>query len=176
MKRIVFVIIVLISTFELSAQALEVDAQENSSTYTVPSNFLDLGVGLGPNYGLIGAKAVIGIKGTGFLIGVGDFDGFRTFSIGVQITYQEWFASVSYGPTGSYSVEFNGVVDKGITKSIVFIAGGRINLNPNKRLFLELGLGFTGSDDIPNPPFGRQEYEGGVTANIGLGYRIGTLY
>lgn len=168
MKRIVLIIIVLIFTIELNAQ-------ENPSTNAVPSNFLDLGIGLGPNYGLIGAKAVIGKKGTGLLIGLGNFDGFTTFSIGAQITYQWWFASITYGPTGSYRVEFNGQVDKGLTESIVFITGGRINLNPNKRLFLELGVGFTGSDDIPGGPFSSQESGGGVTANIGLGYRIGTF-
>jgi hypothetical protein len=134
---------------------------------------VDLGLGFGSNYGIVGVKTVLGKKGTGLMIGVGTLNGFTSIAIGGQVTYNWWFATLSYGPTGSYRLEFNNIVEEGLTESFVFITGGRINLSSNKRLFLELGIGIAAPDKISGRALEPWEANGGFTANAGLGYRIG---
>ena len=150
-------------------------AQEKTFGNDYPASIVDLSVGLGPNHGIIGIKSVLGYKGTGLLLGLGSFDGFTATTIGFQVAAQWWFANVTYGPTGSYYINFGGQVEEGLTQSIIFMTGGRINLIKSKRLFLELAAGLAGSDEIPAPFGTMQEVGGGLKLGVGIGYRFGNF-
>ncbi len=155
--------------------SLSVFSQEHSVSNEYPGSIVDVSAGVGQSHGTIGVKSVLGYKGTGLMLAVGSFDGFTTTAIGFQVAVDWWFASLSYGATGSYEVAFGGQVDKGLTQSFVFLTGGRINLIKSKRLYLELAAGLAGSDEIP-APFGQvQEIEGGLSLGFGLGYRFGNF-
>lgn len=165
MMRIGFIMLMCISLIQFSAVAQE--------EIDYPGSILDISAGIGPNHGVLGIKSVLGYKGTGLILGVGSFDGFTTTSVGFQVAVKWWFANLTYGPTGSYSVSFGGQVEKGLTQSIIFMTGGRINLIKSKRLYLELAAGLSGSDDIPAPFGGVEEVGGGLALGLGLGYRFG---
>lgn len=139
-----------------------------------PDNILDIGIGVGSNYGLIGARGIVGVKGTGVLLGVGYFDGFTTFSAGLQYSQDYFFTSIVYGPFGSYYIDNYGDIDKGILEGLIISLGGRINLLKSKIMFLELGAGlFTGKGaPLPNR---ESVNEGGLMINAGLNFRINNL-
>ncbi|MDC1451615.1 hypothetical protein N8371_04295 [Vicingaceae bacterium] len=52
------------------------------------------------------------------MFAVGSFDGFTITAVGFQVAVEWWFASVSYGATGSYEARFGGQVDKGLTQTL----------------------------------------------------------
>lgn len=157
----------LFSLFLLTAGIL--NAQNEETTERV--SYVDLGVGVGQNYGITGAKVVLGMNGSGLMVGVGNFDGYTTFSVAAQVRYQWWFANLGYGTIGSY--EFTGLFrDKGLLNSVIFLTGGQINLNPNKSFYLELAVGYHGASNEKDP-FGEPIDSGGLAVGAGLGYRFG---
>lgn len=142
----------------------------SSFSQSTEDSYVDLGVGVGPNYGITGFKSVIGKNGSGLMVGIGSFDGFTTFSIGAQARSKWWFVNASYAAFGSY--EFSGIFqEKGLLNGLVVITGGQINLVNNK-LFLELGIGFHGGSNVTFPVTGEKVDSGGLSLGAGIGYRI----
>lgn len=135
-------------------------------------SYMDIGLGIGPNYGLAGGKMVLGYNGNGLAIGVGNFDGFITNSIGIQIKASWFFANVSYGTYGVYKSETFGRKKSGLIEGIIVMTGGQIDILQNK-IFLELGLGYAQGGETKDP-FGKtiKKVET-VTFGLGIGYRIG---
>jgi hypothetical protein len=154
-------------------------SQSDSSLQTInnnkyPKSFADIGMGVGPNYGILGFRTVLGYKGNGLLIGVGTHEGYTTLTMGMQFTYKFAFMSIAMGDYASYEVEVNGrTVDKGLLNGTILMFGGRINLVESKEVFLELGIGYAGGDSVQQP-FGLPPIEeNGVTYCVGVNYRIG---
>ena len=147
-------------------------SQADKNDIDTKNTFLDIGVGLGPNYGIVGIKTVIGKNGTGLMIGLGKFDGYTTFSISFQAKYKWWFANLGYGSFGSF--EFSGLIqEKGLLNGFIMLTGAQISLIQNKKLFLELAAGYHGASDVVLPITGQLVDSGGPSLGIGLGYRIG---
>lgn len=175
MQRPYLIFLLLVS---FASQAFS--QSDSSSLQTIdnneyPKSFADIGMGVGPNYGILGFRTVLGYKGNGLLLGVGTHDdGYTTLTIGVQFTYKFVFMSIGMGDYASYEVEVNGqTVDKGLLTGTIFMVGGRINLVKSKEVFLELGLGYAGGDSV-SQPFGLPPIEeDGVTYCVGVNYRIG---
>ena len=137
-----------------------------------PRSFLSVGAGVGPNFGLIGAKSVIGPKGTGLLLGAGRLGGSTCYQAGVQVAIKAWFINLGYGTyeVGSYQIGFSPAREytlEGFTVS----TGGMVNLTSNKRLFLEGSLGYL--IDGARPIFLDDPVLLGFTFNFGVGYRLG---
>lgn len=114
---------------------------------------LNLSIGIGPNYGQTGMKAVIGFKNSGFLLGVGKYRGHKTYSsdkdiydwftayeIGGQISYKWWYANLGYGVYGFHQGYWNDEPDK-VMAGGIFITGLMINMGKNKRFFIDSGIG-----------------------------------
>jgi hypothetical protein len=144
-------------------------AQEKEKTKTpFPKSIVDFGIGAGPNYGIFGAKTVIGYKGNGLLVGTGVFTGLFAFQLGAQASYKWFFANLCYGTMASVTNENTGTTE--LANGMIFMGGGKINLTKNKKLFLELGLGYTWGAYLYTPagsfPLG------GVNAVSGLNYRF----
>ncbi len=169
----IFLSILLI--FSLTTFSQENSLPKKRTPY--PRNFIDLGIGLGPNYGIIGGRAIFGYKGSGLLVGAGTLNGLPTFTIGGQYSKDFFFASLVYGPIGSYEINYYGDISKGILKGTVFQLGGRINLLKSKLMFLELGVGFFNGYQDPEFVRKRSRYadvrQTGFIGNIGLNFRIG---
>ena len=149
-----------------------VTIQEFAQHGHTPNSYVDFGIGVGPNYGIVGGRAIIGWKGTGLLVGVGSFDGFLTNTIGFQFSYNAVFISVASGAYGSYAVVAFGQRDKGLLEGTICMTGARFNLTENKRTFLELGIGYAGGDSTPSP-IGPAEKEEGIAFTLGLNVRLG---
>jgi len=136
-------------------------------------SFFDIGIGVGPNYGILGGKAVVGLNGTGLMIGIGSFDGMTTTSIGFQVTYESFFANLSVADYGSYEVSWPGFYEKGLVRGTVFIVGGKIGIGKEKKLYVDIGVGAAGGGETPSP-FGNIEESVQLSLSAGLNYRIGS--
>jgi len=148
-----------------------VRGQQDTSYYTVerhpyPRSIIDVAVGVGPTYGIFGAQAVLGYKGSGLLLGVGS-NGLFSYAIGGQFSYDWLFVNLSYvaSVAGKNST---GNIDP--FTGMDFLAGGKINLLKSKKLYLQAGLGYE---------FGTEETKsfGKVSSNsftfcLGIGWRI----
>ena len=135
------------------------------------SNFVsvvDVGVGFGLNYGLLGAQAILGYNGNGVLVAGGYFGGEPTFELGLQLNYEYLFLNVGYG---SYAVSSS--PNSSNTSSLIgiIVAGGlKYKIPKNKNIFLQLGGSFATGDGIRTPT-GYQEISK-VSIVVGLGYQI----
>lgn len=137
-----------------------------------PNNYVDLGVGAGPNYGIIGIKSVFGYKGTGLMLGVGSVAGETAYEIGFQAKYLWFFINIGYGTYGVYTIEGFGRKEEGLVNGTIVILGGQINLY-NQRLYLEAGFGLHSGGEFKGFLGETIQEEAGVSAVIGIGYRIG---
>jgi hypothetical protein len=131
-----------------------------------PKSIIDIGVGVGPNYGIVGGQMVIGYKGCGLLLALGSFDGLNPYAFGFQVSEQWFFASFSRAVIGSSTWSNNHV--EPIMGNILML-GGRINLIKAKTLVFQIGVGYRNS--TIETPFGKESNDG-ITFGLGLGYRI----
>ena len=169
----IFFCLLFISYHSFSQSVTEITRGKNLETreqVELPNTYFEIGFGVGPNYGIIGVKGVLGYKGTGLLLGVGSFSGFTTTSFGVQVAYRSAYISLTAADYGSYEVNTNGKKEEGLISGIVFMLGARPNLTSNKKLFLDFGLGYASGGTIPSP-FGTTQ-ENQVTFSFGIGYKI----
>ncbi len=137
-----------------------------------PNFPISVGLGLGPNYGLLGIKTIIGKNNSGLLISVGSPDGLPTGQIGLQIAKTNgFFVNAGYG---AYGVIFEND-NRNVLLGAIIMVGAMHDLIRTRRLFLDTGLGiaFGGSyfsffenKNIPVSSF---------TFHVGLGYRLGNL-
>ncbi len=66
-----------------------------------PRSMINIGIGLGSNYGGIGCKTVIGYKDSGLLVGLGTVFGYGLgFEVAGQYSYKWWFINMGYGVYG----------------------------------------------------------------------------
>ena len=155
-----------------------------------PKTVFNLGVGLGPNYGGIGTKTIIGYKNSGLLIGAGRYRGHRTinsvsgketfewitaYEIGGQISYKWWYANLGYGVYDFFQKYWSDDVDK-VMKGGIFITGVMVNIGKEKIYFIDAGLGLDWGATYRDYTF-RGVYIGEKIYNkvagvIGLGIRL----
>lgn len=167
MKKII--LLALLPAFFCFAQAQEQD-RSNRLKLPYPKSIIELGVGLGPNFGILGGQMLVGYKGCGVLGALGAFDGLTTFAIGAQLSYEFLYFNVTRATVGSFTS------GRGIYQEVkpvygtVFMAGGKINLLRNKTLYLQLGIGYQVSS-VYMYPFGPVDNSGASFA-LGIGYRM----
>jgi hypothetical protein len=133
---------------------------------------LNFGVGIGPNYGGVGTKTVLGYKNSGLLIGLGTFafSGFA-YEIGAQVSYRWMFANIGYGV---YSKAENLLLDKyQMIKGGIFMTGAMINLGKPKKFFLEAGLGYDWGGTYESE--GEIKSFNSIDAILGFGVRLMNL-
>lgn len=164
----------------LSLTAFSQVNNPNKKKQPYPNNAVDLGLGVGSSYGLIGGKAIIGYKGSGLLLGFGGKEVLNAIAIGGQYAQKHFFINAIYGPYGiNESINLN-KIEKGVLKGLIISLGGRINLIRSKLVFLELGVGFYSAKGaaVPNNNYyynqnqKNQYRETGVTFNAGIGFRL----
>lgn len=106
-----------------------------------PNTIINVGVGLGGNYGGVGTKTIIGYRNSGLLIGLGSGGGGLWYEVGGQISYKWMYANLGYGIIGvSKNVLSNDI--KELIEGKMFTAGAMINLSESKKYFLDLGIGY----------------------------------
>ncbi len=144
--------------------------KETDAGTDIPRSFFNIGLGVGPNYGLIGVKTVIGYKDNGLMVGYGMFGGKICYEVGLQGSYKWWFINCSYG---AYKLVTNvSTKESEMAFGLIVITGGKIDLIKSKRLFLDAGAGYAGGAVLyfkngPSIPIK------GFTFSAGLNYRIG---
>jgi len=138
----------------------------------LPNSIVSFGIGAGPNYGVFGTKTVIGYKNSGLLLGAGALAGLFAYEIGVQFSPTWFFLNLGYGV---YGLSVNGNTGKQeLIKGLIFIVGGMINLGKQKKIFIDLGIGYAGGGSIKTS-FGQTLDVNGPSGIIGIGYRIGDI-
>lgn len=137
-----------------------------------PNSIIDFGFGVGPNYGIIGSKMVIGYHGIGVMGGLGVIQGLTAYQYGIQVSQKWWFFNVSYGVIGisQYVDYYSSSVEA--LKGYVFITGCRINLMKSKLCFLELGVGYATASGNKRVSYINPNNYQGPSAIIGLGVRV----
>lgn len=136
---------------------------------TVPNSYVNLGIGLGMNYGGIGVKGVIGYRNSGLLIGVGAIpSGIVGYEIGGQISIGAFYANLGYGILGTYQLN-DGPVEP--IKSMSFLVGGMINVGKTEDAFIDIGVGHSiGAPTTQIGPF--EENQSAFVFAVGVGFRL----
>lgn len=126
-----------------------------------PNSIVNLGIGAGPNYGILGLKTVIGFKNNGLMFSAGTLERELFYTVGVQGSYKWLYYNFGYGSYGiarSYD-------DKELIKGFIVSTGGMINIGRVKRMFIDLGVSFCTSSN--------GQYGQNLLFNIGYGFRLG---
>lgn len=136
----------------------------------LPNSYVNLGLGVGMNYGGLGAKTVIGYRNSGLMLGLGFMDtGVVGYEIGGQLAIKSFYFNLGYGISSTYQVN-DGPIEA--VKCGNFMMGYMISLGKAKTAFIDLAIGHTlGAPTVQIGPF--EEDQGGVTLGIGIGTRLG---
>jgi hypothetical protein len=134
-----------------------------------PSSFLDVGIGAGTNFGMLGAQAVAGKNGSGFLAAIGTLFGMPAWQLGLQLNSDWFFVSGSYG---TYTIVKDEAAGKySSIQGFIVLTGARIKFLKSKKFFFEIGLGWAGGGSF-NSSAGSESVQG-LSGTAGIGYRIG---
>jgi hypothetical protein len=165
--KLKFVFLLFIISFSYSAIA------------QMPTSYANFSAGLGPNFGILGVKSVVGYKNSGLLLGFGHTfsDGIWGYEIGGQFAYDHWFLNAGYGIYSTYDNYSNNVlVGHGALKGLIVSTGAMINVGKPKLAFIEIGGGLTFPGNQPEEKYYHglksQPVPVRVTFNVGVGYRI----
>lgn len=133
-----------------------------------PESYFNIGLGLGPNYGGIGTKSVIGYKNSGLLVGLGIFGENLGYEVGGQISYKWLFANLGYGVYGTAE----SLIDIKLIKGGILMTGVMITIGKAKRFFIDLGIGYDwGGTYIGD--LGEKKKFNTIDGEFGLGFRLG---
>jgi hypothetical protein len=136
---------------------------------TLPNTHVNIGVGLGAPYGVVGTKTILGYRNSGLMVGLGVVPGgLFGYEIGAQLSSQSFYVNLGYGVTGVYQV--NNEPAHTIQCGNLMV-GCMLNLNKSKNVFLDIAGGHTlGAPTVQIGPF--EENQGGFTASLGVGVRL----
>ena len=136
----------------------------------LPDTFINVGVGIGANYGGLGTKAVVGFKNSGLMVGLGyGTDGIPGYQIGGQISYKWAYATLSYGGL----VRQRDPDKVPIPNEANLMFGAMINLGKSKRSFIDLGLGQYLSAYTKSETSAAYGWAASLNVAAGFGYRLG---
>lgn len=140
---------------------------------SLPKSYVNIGIGFGQSSGGLGIKTVIGYKNSGLLVGIGYLGHEITgYKIGGQISFKRFYVEVGYGVVAYTYHLNNGLITP--FESFSALLGGMISLGKEKRIFIDLGGGFSfraPQITVVNP----EKYEHFICFNIGVGYRISKI-
>ena len=140
---------------------------QNQAERPYPQSFMDIGVGVGANFGFRGLQTVIGYKGSGLLLAAGGANGLNIIHFGGQVSHEWFYMSLSYGINGF-------IIDDKTNEllpnnGLIFMTGVKLNIHPSKKFYLQTGIGYR------RILIQTQLYHidvGGLIFCAGLGYRI----
>ena len=137
-----------------------------------PKNIVNIGVGLGGNYGGFGTKTIVGFRGSGLLVALGSGGGGLWYEIGGQYSYKWMYLNLGYGVIGtSANPLINNQTE--LIKGKMVNVGAMINLEKSKKYFLDLGIGYDwdGKYTIDNTTNEKGKFNT-FDAAIGFGIRL----
>jgi hypothetical protein len=136
--------------------------------------FMNIGLGIGPNYGGVGVKSVIGYNNSGLLLGAGvQLEGLFGYEIGGQISYKWIFINLGYGLYAVSSTDWllTNPGEPQPLKGGIAMVGAMINLGEKKKVFLDIGIGYDWGGTIRTVGY-PDEKRNFVDGLIGLGIRL----
>ena len=167
-KRLPFLCSIL---FILTIATLKSNAQSH-----IPNSIVNVGVGIGANYGIIGTKTVVGYKNSGLMLGLGyAIGGLPGYQIGGQLSIKWFYMNLSYGVVQTAKVNNDPTYS---VKAGNIMVGGMIGLGQEKRTFIDLAIGhsFGAPPLVIYVPYASFEQDQNtVTFCLGIGYRFGTV-
>jgi|GEM_PF-7088247 len=153
LKNVRHKIYLILFVLGLSLSSMQELQAQNDTTNAFNVMKLDLSLGLGPSYGLSGAKFLIGNKYIGAFAGVGLYKDFLAYTYGAQFSYEYIFISFGRGHYGIYEIQnFPGgeVVQEGLLEGWNATFGIKYNFLESKRLFVEAYMGVGWDAELPN--------------------------
>lgn len=167
---ILFLLLISIPGFAQDLAQNNPDPKNELAVNELPNSKFNISLGYGATFSGIGTKVVIGGRNSGLMFSVGHPNGNPViFNFGCQIAVKELFIDVCYGYVGTNVYE-DGSKDVFLGGSITM--GGMLNLNQNKRAFLEISVGSSFGVEKDWGYF--TEKNNFLIINVGLGYRFGT--
>jgi hypothetical protein len=136
--------------------------------------YLNMGLGYGANYGVIGTKTVVGPNNSGLMLGLGTTtEGLLGFQLGAQISSGPFFLNVGYGVLGTHYVNelYTFQKKKENYHGVSFMLGIMTKLDKAKRLFFELGIGHSFAAEASHDydvTYSNNKLKG----TVGIGYRF----
>ncbi len=138
----------------------------------LPDSYVNLGLGLGMNYGIIGTKTVIGYRNSGLMLGLGFVPGgLLGYEIGAQISYEWFYANIGYGVFGTQKINDDPTES---LKAGDIMVGAMIDLGRAKTVFIDIGLGHTFGAPTMTGFLGNTIDQNAFNGVLGLGFRLGT--
>ncbi|GCC52930.1 hypothetical protein SanaruYs_31700 [Chryseotalea sanaruensis] len=135
----------------------------------LPNSYVNVGLGVGMNYGGFGTKTVLGYRNSGLLVGLGLMgNGIVGYEIGGQLAIKSLYFNLGYGVSGTYQINDDPIES---VKSGNFMVGYMVDLGKEKTSFIDIAIGHTiGAPTIQIGPF--EEDQSGVTFALGIGMRF----
>jgi hypothetical protein len=141
-----------------------------SAQTKLPNSFINVGAGIGGNYGACGTKTVVGFKNSGLMLGLGHSrSGYPVYQIGGQISYKWAYATLSYGGL----IRQRDQDDAQITSGANLMFGAMISLGKSKRSFIDLAIGQHLNTYTKNETVAGSDWVESLNAAVGFGYRLG---
>jgi hypothetical protein len=141
---------------------------EAEAANIIENSSLNIGIGFGPSYGILGTRAILGYNDSGLILGMGYTpNGLFSKAIGFQITVKWFFASLGTGTIGEVQYK-SGEME--VIEGGFFNLGVRLNLDKSKHYCLELGLGGV-SELVVNETDGPEKISK-YTGSLGVSYRF----
>jgi len=138
----------------------------------LPNSYVNVGLGLGMNYGVLGTKTVIGYRNSGIMIGLGSVSGgLFGYEIGGQISKEWFYANIGYGVFGWQQINNN---PKETVEAGDILIGAMLGMGQAKRVFIDIGLGHTFGAQTRKDFLGNSISLDSFNLVLGIGFRLGT--
>ncbi len=160
-----------VNSFVDKSDIIKVKYKTKEIIQPITSSYLNLGIGYGPSYGILGTKLILGTDNSGFTFGIGYTPhGLLAASFGLQGSIRWFFINFGIGSIGEYRFDNDSYK---LAYGIYYDIGGLINLEKSKRWYLEVGLGNAFKFNIDKPEFYSSYKDFNYYGSIGIGYRFG---
>jgi hypothetical protein len=154
-------------TFVYKIYVTSIKYSKAEPTNIIEHSSLNLGIGYGPSYGILGTRAILGYNDSGLILGLGYTpNGLFSKAIGFQITFKWFFFNMGVGTIAEVQ---NNTEEMEIIEGLFYNFGARINLTKTKRYNLEIGLGNISKPNIKETYGSKYYYYRG---SIGLNYKF----
>jgi hypothetical protein len=129
---------------------------------------INMGVGVGPSYGLMGVKAVLGKNDSGMVIGLGSFMGeVFAYSYGYQMTIESFYLNLVMGNVIAVKINNNPI--EALKGGGLFL-GKMFNFGSGN-FYIDVSVGHTFG--VEKTSYYEREFSNdGFSFNLGLNYRL----
>lgn len=159
------------SSYQLIGQS-NADLTLRRKDFGSPS-FAEFSFGVGANHALLGLQTVVGKNGNGLLLGIGQYKGYTTKLVGLQLFYESIYFSYARGNYSYYEIEQSDFYSEAVLWGNILMAGFKGSFKGKEKFFMQLGIGLANGGGKQTKS-GTIRDKNSIVLDFGLGYRFGS--